>query len=195
MDKNTDEIIQQIRDLRHKLVCSQIFSGYSGWARIIGGAVALLGGLYISSGSYPQTNEAHIQAWLLIGLLSFLINIGGLLIWNFKSKGNLLNLLPTLDIVAPLFIASVLSLSLILNNQYNFLFGTWMCLFGLVHTSSRHSTTRGIFLLGWYYIICGTFLVLIHPLMSFLDPMPMAFVFFIGEIFGGYLFIKTRNQE
>lgn len=195
MDKNTLEIIEQIQLVKRRLITSQVFLGYSGWARFSGAFVALVGALILSSGDYQGNLNAHIFGWGSICAIAFCLNIGSVLVWQYRI-GRLKNIdsyLPLLDIVAPFFIGAIGTFALISNGMENMLFGFWMCLYGLLHTSTRHTTVKGIYWLGWYYLLSGTYFLLSSPLPLFVEPMPMGVVFFIGELIGAYLFLRSRS--
>jgi hypothetical protein len=196
MSENYSDVLEQIRAVKHRLICSQVFRGYSGMARICGGFVALIAGLSIASSSSRQI-ETHIIAWGGVCGVAFSLNLGAVFWWKFKEQQKLSNfetLVPVIDVIAPLFVGAIGTFALIQSGMYDLLFGFWMCLYGLVHTASRHTCSRGIFYLGWYYIICGTFFLTVSPLPSFFNPWPMAIVFFVGEIIGGFLFLKNRGD-
>ncbi len=147
MDINNKEILEQIRAVRHKLIYNQVFIGYSGWARIAGGAVALLGGLIMASNSFSKEIDSHILGWGSICAISFLLNLFAVFWWQHKTETRLSNfekLLPTIDIMAPLYVGAIATYALIQYQMQDLLFGFWMCLFGLMHTASRHTNTMSI---------------------------------------------------
>lgn len=177
------------------MIDRQQFCGYSGVARVFGGAIALLGAFCLSQDFVPYTYFAHIVGWGLIATLSMIVNVGALFVWYLRrSPGDRRpqDLRPVIDIIAPLVVGGIVTLALLQAELLDPLFGIWMCLFGLLHIASRHSLTKATWHLGWFYIACGTFYLFFWPEPSFLNPWPMGVVFFIGELAGGTVFSRQR---
>jgi hypothetical protein len=98
-----------------------------------------------------------------------------------------------LDLFAPFVIGAVVTAVFLREGLHDLLFGGWMLAFGLMNIASRHALPRSVWNLGWYYIACGTFYLLLWEQRSFMDPWPMGVVFFIGEIVGGVIFVENRK--
>lgn len=181
------QALSQVKELQQAILDKQRFKGYSGRARAISGSLALLAAFVMSSSRFPQTENAHISGWGLVFLLGLLLNFGVLVHWflfNPGVKRDIRKLKPTIDAFPSFFVGGVLTIVMIYNNQYHFLFGTWMCLFGLANLSSRHVLPRKIWAVGLFYILCGTVFLLL-PHISIQNPWPVGIVFFIGEWAGG----------
>jgi hypothetical protein len=88
----------------------------------------------------------------------------------------------------------MITLALIKAGMYDYLFGTWMMLYGLMHTSSRVFLPRQVWHLGWYYIVCGAIVLFVLNGTSFIRPAPMVAVFVVGECLGAAIFINLRRQ-
>jgi hypothetical protein len=108
-----------------------------------------------------------------------------------EVKKDLSKASPVLTAFPPLIIGGVLSLAVIINHDYQYLYGIWMCMFGLTHLSYRFSLPKMSYAVGVYYMICGIFILLIKP-VPFTNPWPMGIVFCIGELFGSYAFYQIR---
>jgi hypothetical protein len=118
-----------------------------------------------------------------------LLNGGALLHWFLSDQEvnrNVHRLTPVLDVVAPLVVGGILTAALVLHGLHRYLFGTWMCMFGLVNLASRHVLPRSICLVGLFYIACGG-VWLLAPGLKFVNPWPMGLVFFAGEWVGGMI--------
>jgi hypothetical protein len=129
--------------------------------------------------------------------LSVLANYSALLYWFLfhpDVKRDVRRLMPTVDAIPSLIVGGVLTLALILRGNYDALFGTWMCLFGLTNLSSRHVLPRALWPLGFFYIGCGTICLLL-PAVSFTNPWPMGIIFGIGEWIGGFIFHYNRIPD
>lgn len=189
------EALADVRALKKKVFDAQLFYGYSGRARIAGGCIALLGAALLSQSWIPATPAAHVVGWGTICALSAIVNFIPLTIWWKQSQTSLSHLRPVLDLVAPFLVGGLLTYALLSQSAHDLLFPMWMWLFGLMNISSRHALPKSMVYLGWYYVTAGTICALFLPHTSFLNPLPMGIVFFIGEVLGGIAFIKLREDE
>ena len=190
------DALAQVRKLKVLIIDKHSFRGYSGTARITGGLAALAGTLVLGCGKVPPTITAHLVGWGVVLGLAMAINYGALTVWFFRdpearkdpTKG-----LPAVDAIPALAIGGVLTLALILREQHAFLFGTWMCLFGLAHASYRLTLPKTNYAVGIYYAVCGAACLLLFDL-PFTNPWPMGLVFFIGETVGGVVLYRHRLE-
>ena len=155
-------------------------------------------GLVLLKGGLAANPETHLWAWGTLCLLAGAINAGSLLYWFWHDDevGRVWRRLsPVLDVLPPLLIGGVLSFALVAGGHFDYLFGVWMCLFGMANFNARHMLAPGIAHVGIFYMISGIF-CLILP-VSFTNPLPMMGVFAIGELAGGLVlhFDQTRNLE
>ncbi len=191
--------LAQVRELQQKILERQRFKGYSGRARAICGTAALLAAFIMNSSHFPQNTTAHALGWGGVALFGILLNFGALINWFLFDphvNRDIRRLKPTLDALPSIIVGVVLTITLMLNGLHQYLFGIWMSLFGLANLSSRHVLPKKIWMVGVYYILCGTFCLLV-PNISFLNPWPMGIVFFIGEWVGGIIlhFDDPINQN
>jgi hypothetical protein len=188
------DALAQVRRVQQVILERRAFRGYSGAARAAGGLVALAGAAVLSSACLPQTEWAHLAGWGVILAVALGINYGALGYWflfDSETRRDFLRLMPAVDAIPPLAVAGILSLTLVVKGQFDLLFGTWMCLYGLVHVPYRLSLPRANYGIGLYYILCGT-VCLFTPLGQFLHPWSMGLVFFVGEVSGGLLLHQHR---
>ncbi|MFH1023250.1 MAG: hypothetical protein V1809_07650 [Planctomycetota bacterium] len=179
--------LAQVEELRRRILERQRFKGYSGRARAIGGSVALAGAAVMARGGFPRAAEAHVIGWGTVFAVAVLANYGALAWWFLfdpEVRRDLQRLRPAVDILPSLLVGGILSLVFILHGRHEYLFGTWMALFGLANLASRHVLPRLIWPVGLFYILCGAACLLI-PGISFTNPWPMGIIFFIGEWAGG----------
>lgn len=198
MFSHIHEALQEVREIRRRVWENQLFRGYSGPARALGGLAALVGALVMSRSYYPLTVSAHVVGWGAVCAVAMTLNYGAVLSWYVhqdQGARQLNQLRPLLDTLPAMFVGAVLTLALLMRSKSDLLFGTWMCLFGLVNASSRHSQPWAIWQLGWFYIVAGAVLLLFRPSLSFFNPWPMALVFFVGECAGGLVFHLNRKTE
>ena len=189
--------LAQVQELQQKVLEKQRFKGYSGRARAMGGTAAFLGAMIMASNYYPQTTIAHTIGWGIVFATAIFLNYGALTYWFLFDpavKRDLRRLKPTIDILPSLFVGAVFTLAMLLYGQHQYLFGIWMCLFGIANFASRHVLPKTICWLGLFYIFCGTGCLLL-PRFTFLNPWPMGIVFFIGEWIGGFILHYDRKPS
>jgi hypothetical protein len=183
------DALAQVRELQQRILERQRFRGYSGGARILAGTFALVGAWIMSWESYPHDAYGHLLGWGTVFFLAILTNYGSLLYWFAKDaglKGDVRILRPTVEVFPPVIVGGLLTLVMLLEGHYDYLFGMWMSLFGLANIASRQVLPHKMGLVGCFYIACGAF-CLFSPTRSFLDPWPMGIAFFLGELAGGML--------
>jgi hypothetical protein len=179
--------LAQVRELQQKILENQRFKGYSGRARAIGGTTALMAAFVMNSQYYPHSARAHVIAWGIVALLGILLNFGALIHWFLfdpKVKRDIRKLKPTLDALPAFLVGAVMTITMLANGLPQYLFGIWMSLFGLANLASRHVLPKRIWMVGTYYLICGS-IFLLFPNISFPNPWPIGIVFFVGEWAGG----------
>jgi hypothetical protein len=188
--------LQQVREVHSRVVVRQSFRGYSGYGRIAGGVVALLGAGVISSfGDGWSVNEV-LWAWSIVCGIAVVINCIGVYRWWSRSyRRGLRVLTPMLDLVAPLFVGGVLSVACYNAGVPQLLIGIWACLFGVANIASRHCLTEHVWQIGWYYVFAGILHFLFASATSMFNPWPMGVTFFLGELYGGLVFLRYREEE
>lgn len=190
------DALGQVEQLRSLILERRRFAGYSGTARMVGGAVALLGAVILNRFSDLRSVEAQLVGWGVVLVLALALNFGFLAWWfvrNHFEQRRWSMLLPTLELFPGLLLGAVFTVALAWRGDVDLLFGTWMCFFGLAHMGYRHSLPRGILYVGLFYQIVGAFFLLI-PSVSFLNPLPMGCVFCVGEMAGGWV-LRHDSQE
>jgi hypothetical protein len=196
ISQHVQEALVQVRELQEAIVERLRFKGFSGPTRVASGTLALIAAAVMASPWFPQRTEAHLVGWGSVFTIALCLNGGALLYWFWNDaavKRNVLRLSPVLDLIPPLAVGGVLTAALILHGMHRYLFGMWMCMFGLTNLASRHVLPRTICLVGLFYIVCGGFWLL-APKLSFLNPWPMGLVFFAGEWVGGLiLYLDDRR--
>ena len=191
------DALRQVRRLQELVFEKQFFRGYSGKARLASGGLALAGAAVLASGLVPSTPRGQLAGWGVILVLGLLVNYLSLLYWFFfdpKVRRKPAMLKPALAVVPAYAVGATFTLVLVSAGQYDLLFGTWMCLYGLGQLAYRHTLPPGIFLVGLGYIICGCYMLLV-PERSFLDPWPVGLVFCVGEIAGGAILILKKKAD
>ena len=99
---------------------------------------------------------------------------------------------PAVDAIPALAVGAVLSMAAIMAGLFGFLFGIWMCLYGLAQVAYRQSLPRGIYTVGVAYIFCGFCCLWLQP--PFTNPWPMGLTFFLGETAGGMSLLRYGDD-
>jgi len=191
------DALAQVRKLQEVILEKRSFRGYSGTARMLGGVVALTGAAILDSSMVPRHPGAHLVGWALVLAVALAVNYGALTAWFFRDPEvcrDWRRLMPAADALPALAVGAVLSVALVLHGNLDMLFGTWMCLYGLVHVVYRQSLPASNYGVGLFYMTAGT-LCLVTPTVSFLDPWPMGIVFLAGETAGGFVLQRNRRKE
>ncbi len=159
---------------------------------MLGGSVAMLGCALMSF--FRDNFTAQWVGWGCILAASLLLNYGALLLWFIQlpeRKRTIAEISPAFDAIPPLAVGAVLSAALLLRGHPDLLFGSWMCLYGLAHTTCRKALPRENGFLGLYYLACGAFFLL-WPGTTFMNPLLAGLVFLIGEWIGGAIFYRHK---
>lgn len=190
------DALAQIRTLQQFLIERNMFKGYSGTARIVSGAAALAGAIVMAGNWFPPNPWHHLIGWTAVLAAGLAANYGALLLWFLfgrEAGRNPLTLSPALDALPALAVGAALSLALVMRENFDLLFGTWMTLYGVAQVAYRNSLPRGIYEIGIFYIVCGA-ACLLTPSVSFTSPMPMGMVFFVGELAGGIVLVRAHRR-
>jgi hypothetical protein len=188
----TDHIhhaLAQVKELQRHVLERQKFRGYSGEARAMAGTIALGAALVLGMGRVPATPTAHLLGWGVVFLLALCINYGAVMYWFLYDphvRRDLRKLKPTIDVFPPLIVGAVLSVALVLRGEHDYLFGVWMCLYGLANLASRHVLPKAFAWVGLFYLAAG-FCCLFIPQLTFTNPWPMGLTFFLGEWASGLI--------
>lgn len=191
------DALAQVRELRVQILSKRNFTGYSGVTRILGGLGALIGAAIIAEGIIPSDNLSRLACWGGVLFLSLSLNYGALFLWflfSREAKRDWMNLAPAAELLPPLAVGALLSVGMIVHQQYDLLYCVWMSCFGLAHLAHKRNLPKSNCFVGLFYIICGG-LCLAIPQWGFANPWPMGVTFFIGELIGGGIFIINRNSQ
>jgi len=191
------DALAQVTKLQEFILEKRLFKGYSGKARLISGAIALAGAIVLASDVVPSEPFAHLVGWGVVLFVGVLLNYACLLYWflfNQEVRRNPIMLKPALDAIPALGAGAMFSLVFVLAEQFEMLFGMWMCCYGLAQVAYRQSLPKGIYFVGLGYLVCGAY-CLLSTSISFTNPWPMGIVFCTGEIVGGIILMSHKPTE
>jgi len=196
LTEHLHEALSQVKQLQESVLDKQRFGGYSGPARALSGAIALFAAVFMTTRYYPQSVKAQILGWGGVFIIALLLNASALIYWflnDSRVNRKIWRLKPIMDSVPPLIVGGALTASMILHGSHSYLFGIWMCMFGLTNLASRSVLPRMIGLVGVFYVICGV-AWLFSPTTSIMNPLPMGLVFFAGEWAGGLILYLDERR-
>ena len=191
------EALGYVRDVQQALVERQRFKGYSGPARMASGTIALAAAAIMAAPFYPEKPVAHLAGWGAVFVVAFVMNTVALATWFFFDplpRRDVRALKPIIDVIPPLVVGGLLTAALIVHGRYEYLFGVWMCLFGLTNMASRIFLPRLVWVVGLFYLGAGA-VCLLAPRVDFMNPWPMGTVFFAGEWAGGLVLFHDGTRK
>lgn len=190
------DALGQVRRLQEMIGARRAFLGYSGPARIAGGVAAIAGAALLARPGGAGSDPARLAGWGLVLVAALAANYGALAAWfllDREAERDLRRLLPAADALPILGAGAALSAALVAQGAYDLLFGSWMCVYGLVHVPYRLTLPRANYAVGLFYVAAGA-LCLLTPLGRFANPWPMGLVFFVGETAGGLVLRSHRAR-
>ena len=188
---SVDEALDQVRRMQTLVGDRLRFRGFSARARVIGGLVALEGGLALGLVHRPDSPFVHLVGWALVLFVAVGLNYGALLLWLLDRDRvrRRADWIPALESLPPLAVGAAFSLAFVRAGMFDYLPATWMLCYGLANMAFRRNLPVGVYLVGLFYLGAGLACLLI-PGTSFTDPRPVGLVFGIGEIVGGYALLQ-----
>jgi hypothetical protein len=185
-ERHVSEALEQVRRMQAVVRDRLRFRGFSGPARMAGGAIALAGATVLARLDLPAAPRPHLVGWAAVLLLAAGLNYGALFLW-MAAAGRWrrpAEWVPALESLPPLAVGGALSLALVRAGQFDLLPGVWMLCYGLVHMAYRRNLPRGVYAVGLFYLAAGA-VCLLAPGVRLCDPRPMGMVFGVGEVAGG----------
>jgi len=187
------QALQEVRHLRRNILEKQLFRGYSGRARALGGLIALLAGLLGQTLLAGGGDRALFLLWGSVFALAFAANYGAVLAWlSRQPKHRRTEVSFVMEVVPVWIVGGILTLALWHQGAVDLLYGSWMSLFGLAQCIGRTRLPRLVGWIGLYYIICGGMCLLFAEGL-FQRPVLMGLVFFCGEL-GSGLIMHTADR-
>lgn len=187
------QALAEVRNLRRNILEKQLYKGYSGRARALGGGVALAASAYATFTPLQLGERELFILWGGVYLCALLLNYGAVATWilrngNFRRSDHTV----VFEMVPTWIVGAVLTLALWQQGQADLLYGTWMALFGLSQGMPRLRLPRRMAWVGAWYIACGV-ICLAFPTNLFAMPLIMGLVFFIGEFSAGLIMHNSHH--
>ena len=189
------DALSLVHQLKKTLLDTQAFHGYSGPMRAVSGTVALAAAAVLWSPLVPDTRPAYALGWGGVFLVALVLNGAAVGYWFLHDRGvqrDPNRLRPILDVIPPIGVGALLTGVAIYRGDPDYLYGIWMCMFGLTNLASRYVLPWPIGLVGVFYVVCGTLVLLMG--LPFSNPWPMGVVFFLGEWASGAILYLDRRR-
>jgi len=116
------DALAQVGKLQKFILERNRFKGYSGKARVMSGAVAIVGALVMSGNAFPEDPNAHLLGWAAVLAAGLAINYSALIYWflcDSDVRRNPVMLNPALDAIPPLAVGGILAICLIFREEYD----------------------------------------------------------------------------
>lgn len=186
------QALTEVRDLRKHILEKQLYRGYSGRARAIGGTIALVVAAVASCPPLQPGPDGLFLTWGGVFLAALAVNYGALAIWMLKGNFRRSDHSVVFEMLPVWLVGGGITLALWRLGQHDLLYGSWMCLFGLAQSLHRLRLPRKIARVGAWYIGCGM-LCLLFADGIFERPLAMGLVFFIGEFAAGFILHNSHH--
>lgn len=219
LNLDTNSLSEDFKTNLQKLIKARRIKAFSPVARAAGGFLAIVAACVMSFTPYPKTLISHADGWLIYTLIAAVINLSALaagLLKTEKPGKRLKKLNPAADALPAFIIGCVLTTALLLNWNFDSLFGVWLCCYGLMNFNLDAVLPENIRLVGFFYIFCGTLILLLPAVLYilgfynyvipginsisgnpenkfFTNPWLLAIPLFIGETWAAAIFHQNKN--
>lgn len=190
------QVLQDVSEIRRRLVSSGYFFGYSPTARFAGGAAALLGAALLSMLPAAYSPWTHFIGWGVVFAVAAPINYIALFSRHRFARDQLCRE-AVLDPLLLILTGGAATAALAYEGAFGLLFALWMVFFGFANVAAKRNFSREVALVGYYYVAAGWVFLLVPLFHTFTNPWPMGIVFFVGESAGAYAFYlhNEKNKE
>src|ERR1700686_4995179 len=177
------QAMADLAEVRGRLATVQRFNGYSAWAAIASGGVALLAGAVqyalIPHPALAAERRTYLVLWLSCLAVALVINYGAILIWRARQRGHQADAQMRtvgMSILPAIAARAVITMSLVTRGLFELLPAMWCATYALGLFSSRAMVPRDVVYVAVAFGAFATVLLLVPSI----DPlswwvMPLAF--------------------
>jgi hypothetical protein len=195
------QAMADLAEVRGRLATVQRFNGYSGWAAISSGVVAVAaGGVQLALDPAPSTPaemQTYVLLWLNCLAVALALNYGAILIWRAHNRGRQAEAqirTVGMSILPALAAGGVITVALITRGIFDLLPGMWCATYALGLFASRALVPRKVVLAAVAFGAFATLLLLVPAI----DPlawwvMPLAFGG--GQLAIGAIVLAQANAD
>ena len=190
------QALADLAEVRGRLATEQRFDGYSGWAAISSGVVALVAGAaQWALDPHPRTGREitfYLFIWLSCLCIALAINYGAILAWRTRHRdAQSLAQMRTVGwtILPAVAAGGVITAALIARGLYTLLPGMWCAAYALGLFASRNMVPRDVVYVAVAFGVLSTLLLLV-PQIDVLAWWVMPLAFGSGQILIGVVVRK-----
>ena len=193
------QALADIAEVRDRLAIAQRFGGYSGWASIASGLVAIAAGA-VQGAVAPQPRgldgqRAYLDIWLWCLVAALAINYGAILIWRTHNRGTQAGVQVRtvgMSILPAIAAGGVISAALVRHGLYTLLPGMWCATYALGLFASRALVPQPVVTVAVAFGAVAT-LLLFAPGTLALAWWVMPTAFGLGQIAIGTIVLSERK--
>jgi hypothetical protein len=193
------QAIADIAEVRERLATVQRFGGYSGWAAIASGVVALgAGAVQLLLAPSPHTvndRHAYLAIWLWCLAAALAINYGAIAIWrthNRDSQSRHQVRTVGMSILPAIAAGGVITASMVRHGVFALLPGMWCATYALGLFASRALVPQPVVFVAVAFGAAATVLLFV-PGSAALAWWIMPLIFGAGQIIIGVLVLADRK--
>jgi hypothetical protein len=194
------QAIADIAEVRDRLATVQRFGGYSGWAAVASGMVALCaGGIQAAIAPRPQTADAerdYLTLWLLCLAAALALNYGAILIWRARHRDTQSRFqirTVGMSILPAIAAGGVITAALVRHGWFTLLPGMWCATYALGLFASRALVPSAVVFVAVAFGAAATFL-LFAPDAIALSWWTMPVAFGVGQVAIGAIVLAERRH-
>jgi hypothetical protein len=192
------QAIADIAEVRDRLATVQRFGGYSGWAAIASGFVALVAGAVqaeVAPHPIVDTVRIYLAIWLWCLIAALAINYGAILVWrtrNGDSQSRHQIRTVGMSILPAIAAGGVITIALVRHSMFTLLPGMWCATYALGLFASRALVPQPVVFVAVAFGAAAT-LALLAPGTIALSWWVMPAVFGAGQIVIGAIVLADRK--
>ncbi len=194
------QALADLAEVRGRLATVQRFDGYSSWAAIASGVVAVAaGGIQFMLVPVPRgagEDRTYLLLWLSCLALALALNYGAIAVWRAHHHGQQAEAQMRtvgMSIVPAIAAGAVITLALVLRGLFDLLPGMWCATYALGLFASRAMVPRDVVLVAVAFGAFGTLLLLV-PAIGPLGWWVMPLAFGGGQIAIGVI-VRLQSEH
>jgi hypothetical protein len=192
------QAIADIAEVRDRLATVQRFGGYSGWAAIASGFVALVAGaVQAQVAPHPtiETERTYLTIWIWCLIAALAINYGAILMWRTRNRDSQSrHQIRTvgMSILPAIAAGGVITVALVRHAMFALLPGMWSATYALGLFASRALVPQPVVFVAVAFGAAAT-LLLLAPGATALSWWVMPAIFGGGQIVIGAIVLADRK--
>jgi hypothetical protein len=193
--------LEDLQEVRSRLVAVQRFRGLSGTAAVASGAAALLTGLaQVFILPYPASAldaSRYVTMWIACLIFALITNYGAIVVWlvrHWSARSRIELRTVGMTIAPAIFAGGAFTFAFLNRGLEGFLPGTWCICYALGLVASRAMVPRGVIAVAALFAAAGTALLFAQDLNA-LRWWVMPATFGVGQIAIGMLVLRDEGRQ